>query len=139
MLYIYNKSNLTQIVCKNKITQATKPVISVVKAFCERELFSYENRIKLTKKYLKIKSKIPIYINELILLMPTHSPKKYNSYWINYYEVFSYNKYFDKTLVLFKNLQELVVNVSYNVFRGMMKKAALVDEYYIDRLDNLII
>lgn len=136
MLYIYNNYNLSEIVYKDNVKQATKSLITIVKALCERELFSYESRIKLTKKHLSIKSKIPIYINEQILLMPSHSPKNYNNRWINYYEVFSFEKYFNKTLVLFNNLKEMELNISYNVFNNMMKKASIIDEYFRNRLEN---
>lgn len=129
MLYIHNDKNLTKIVCKEKIQQAEKSSFSVVKSFCERELFSYESRIKYTKLHLNIKTKIPIYINKELLLMPTKSPKRYETYWLNYFEVFSYQKHFGKTLVLFTNLKELEVDLSYESFHKMMLKAKTIEKY----------
>lgn len=129
MLYIYNQNNLANIACKEKIQKAEKTAFSVVKGLCERELFSYDSRIKLTKLYLNINTKVPIYINKEILLMPTKSPKRYETYWINYFEVFSYQKHFDKTLILFTNLKELEVSATVNSFTIMMDKAKRVKEY----------
>ena len=135
MLYIYAKSNLTEIVCNNKIQKANMSPFSIVKGLCKRELFSYESRITLTKQTLNIKSKIPIYINEKVLLMPTNSGKRYDTFWINYYEIFSYEKYFNKTLVLFYNLKELTLDISYSSFLKMVSKARIIDEYFEKRLN----
>lgn len=134
MLYIYAKNNLTEIVCKKKVQKALKSPLSVVKGLCKRELFSYESRVNYTKQQLNIKSKIPVYINDKVLLMPTNSPKRYDTYWLNYYEVFTYEKHFNKTLVLFHNLEEIVVDVSYNSFKIMIGKGKLVADYFLKRL-----
>lgn len=137
MLYIYNKNNLTNVVYKETIDKVEKTALSVVKGLCQKELFSYESRIKYTKEYLDIKTKVPIYINEKRLLIPSQSPKRYDSYWINYFEVFSHQKYFDKTLILFTNLKELELNVSYNNFLKMVNKAEAVERYMLQRLLDL--
>lgn len=134
MLYIYNTYNLTNIVCREKIQKAEKNALSVVKALCERELFSFESRTTLTKRYCNIKSKIPIYINKELLLMPTHSPKRHDTIWINYFMVFSFQKFFGKTLVLFRNLEELELDITYSNFSLMMNKASKITEYMNKRL-----
>lgn len=133
MLYIYNEKNLSKIICKEKIQKAEKSAFSIVKSFCERELFCYESRIKYTKRHLNIKTKVPIYINEEMLLMPTKSPKRYETLWLNYFEIFSYQKHFDKTLILFTNLKELEVDLSYDSFHKMMVKAKKIKEYINNR------
>lgn len=136
MLYIYAKGNLTEIVCNDKTQEAFKSTLSIVKGLCKRELFAYESRISYTKQLLNIKSKIPIYVNEKVLLMPTNASKSYNTYWINYYEVFSYERYFNKTLILFYNLKELCLNISLNSFSKMMEKGKTIDEYFKKRLTH---
>lgn len=136
MLYLFNEKNIANIVCKNKIQKANKLVFSIVKGLCERELFTYESRVRLTKKHLNIKSKIPIYVNDQVLLMPTNSPKRYDNVWVNYFCVFSYQNHFNKTLVLFDNLDEVVLNVSVNVFKTMMEKASLINQYFANREHN---
>jgi len=137
MLYIYNNNNLTDVVYKESIDKVEKTALSVVKALCQKELFSYESRIKYTKEHLDIKTKVPIYINEKTLLMPSQSPKRYDNYWINYFEVFSHQKYLDKTLILFTNLKEIELNISYNNFLKMIEKAEMVEEYMLERLLDL--
>lgn len=137
MLYICIKNNLTEIICKETTYRAQKPPLSIVKSLCERELFSYESRIRYTKKHLNIKTKIPVYINEKLLLMPINSPKRYETYWLNYFEIFSFSQYFDKTIVLFKNLVEIIIETSYNSFVKIIERAKLVDQYYLERLNCL--
>ena len=55
MLYIYSKNNITEIVCLKTTYKAQKPSLSVVKSLCERELFSYESRIKYTIRWFYLK------------------------------------------------------------------------------------
>lgn len=134
MLYICSKNNMTEIICKEITYKAEKTPLSIVKSLCERELFSYESRVKYTKTYLNIKTKIPVYINEKLLFMPIKSPKRYDTYWINYFEIFSFSQYFDKTLVLFNNLVEIIIEISYNSFVKTIEKAKIVEKYYLERL-----
>lgn len=136
MLYIYNENNLAIIVCKERVQKAESTAFSIVKGLCKRELFSYESRSMLTKNKLNIKTKIPIYINENVLLMPTNSPKRYDTHWINYYEVFSFEKYFNGTIILFYNLNEKLLDVSYKSFKIMMEKASIINKYFEERLVN---
>lgn len=137
MLYIYSKNNITEIVCLKTTYKAQKPSLSVVKSLCERELFSYESRIKYTKSYLNIKTKIPVYINQKLLLMPINSPKRYDTFWLNYFQIFSFSKLFDKTIVLFNNLVEITIEISYKSFTKIIERAQLVEQYYEDRLTCL--
>lgn len=137
MLYIYNDGNISKIVCNDKIQKAEKPAFSIVKGLSERELFSYESRVKYTKKILNIKTKIPVYINEEILLMPTKAPKRHDTYWINYFEVFSHQKFFNNTIILFTNLKELEIDITNNSFSKMMEKGEKIINYINERKNNL--
>lgn len=139
MLYLKHNLNITEIYTKAGFYESERPVLSVIRTLCEKELFSYDERIKITRKQLSINIKVPIYINENTLLMPTKSPKKYDNIWINYYEVFEYNSLGDKTVVLFSNLTELILDIKIKNFKTMMKKADLIDTYIYNRKKEIYI
>ncbi|NLN50641.1 MAG: hypothetical protein GX149_03335 [Acholeplasmataceae bacterium] len=130
MLYLYHQNNLSKIVYKTHVQLARKPNLSIVKSLCEKELFSYESRLKLTKERLNIKIKIPIYINPKTLLFPIKSPKRYDNYWLNYFEIFSYEAFFEKTIILFYSLDEVIVNLSFKSFKKLYDKAKKLANYF---------
>lgn len=133
MLYIKNNYNVTHIVKKDETQKASKTALSIVKLLCEQQLFTYDSRIYLTKKHLDIKTKTPIYINKNILLIPTKSPKNYDSVWINYFEIFDYEEFEDKTVVLFNNLEEIIIDNTINSFRTSIRRAEKIIDYFYKR------
>lgn len=90
---------------------------------------TYESRILLTKKRFKIHTMVPIYINPTILLMPTGSPRSYETIWINYLKIASIQKYGDRTVVLFTNLSEIEVDITYTRFKEKMKYCKIIYDY----------
>lgn len=130
MLYIKQKGNIVKIYTVKGLRRALNTSLKIVKLLCEKHLFTYETRVKLAKKYLNIKSKVPIYINDFTLLMPTKSAKAYENIWINYYQIFDYNKFGSKTVILFNNLEEVIISVSIKAFKTMLNKAKLIDNYF---------
>lgn len=130
MLFIKNYKDLSEIVFQNVTNYAQKSAFSVVKLLCERELFSYESRVKLTNKYLKIKTRIPLYINDKILLIPTKSPRNYDNIWINYFNILKIIKRIDGCEIVFKNLQVLILDDSFNKIRNSFNNAKIINKYF---------
>ncbi len=128
--FIKNTNNLTEIMRKKGVRYANKAVITVIKLLCEIQLFSYESRIRFTKKYLSIKSKVPIFINNDNLFIPTQSPKNYENIWINYFEIFGYRSFNCKTVIIFKDLKELIIPITYRSFKNSIKKAEDIATYF---------
>lgn len=129
MLYIQQHPRGSALVFEKYTTQSEKPPISIIKLLCQELLMTYESRILLTKKRFKIHAMVPIYINPTILLMPTGSPRSYETIWINYLKIASIQKYGDHTVVLFTNLTEIEVHISYTRFKEKMKYCKIIYDY----------
>ncbi len=139
MLFIRNYQNLSELVFKNYTNYAEKSAFSVVKLLAKRMFFSYDSRIKEIKKQLRINVRIPIYINSNILLIPTKSPKSYETVWLNYFEIIKLIKRDKETEVVFSNLYSIKVNVSYNILNKGLLNAKLVLKHYQKRDKNLFL
>lgn len=129
MLYIEQNPTGAVLVFENYQTQTEKSPISIIKLLCQEVLTTYEARTQLTKKRFNLFSLIPTYINSNILLIPTASPRKYETIWINYLKIASIQKYGTKTVVLFSNLQEIEVDISYTRFKEKMKYSKIIYDY----------
>lgn len=80
---------------------------------CMKNLSTYDGRKKATVKLLNEKNNIPIYIDKNLFMYPTKSLREYSMLFINYYAILSFKKIdSNSTLLIFKNLDKLVVDVS---------------------------
>jgi competence transcription factor ComK len=129
MLYIQQHPQGSSLVFEKYTTESEKAPISIIKLLCQELLMTYESRILLTKKRFNIHSMVPIYINSATLMMPTGSPRSYETIWINYLKIASIQKYGDHTVVLFTNLSEIEVNISYTRFKEKMKYCKIIYDY----------
>lgn len=85
--------------------------LSTIKQLCKQHLFEYDSRIELTKKILNKKVKIPLFVNDSLILIPTQSPRRYDTIWINYCAIRHIYSKGNQTVVVFKNLKELTINI----------------------------
>ncbi len=131
MKYIYHKNNNCVIVSKNSKVIVNKSCLSVIKLLCKKALFDYDLRVKLTKSYCSINVKIPIYINKYTLLIPTKSPKLYETIWINYYQVFKIMKEETKTVIIFDDLDVLNLDVPLHLIQKGLEQAKVVHDYIV--------
>ncbi|PKK86724.1 MAG: hypothetical protein CVV63_04000 [Tenericutes bacterium HGW-Tenericutes-8] len=138
LLYIKQDTYGSKLFFENYIQQAEKASISIVKLLCEQALFSYESRTRLTKEKFRVNTKIPIYINQELLLMPSKSPKQYDNIWLNYFAIVGYHPYQSSVVVLFKNRSELVINQSFRIFQNKMRLCEAILSY-IKQMDEDIL
>ena len=129
MIYIKQNPEGSSLVFENHTTQSHKPPISIIKLLCQEVLVSYETRIALTKKRFKIHSMVPLYVNSTLLMIPTASPRNYETQWLNYLRIVSFQKYGKHTIVLFSNLSEIEIEVSYTRFKEKMKQCRIIFDY----------
>lgn len=134
MLYIHHKKGYTEIVFKTHELIIDKSNISVIKKICRDNLFNYDFRIKYTKEILNIKTKPSLYINKNILLIPTKSLRSYNNVWINYFNISEVVKMGAKCKVIFVDLKEIILDISYQSFLKSVNDAKKIINYV-----NLII
>lgn len=116
MLYIHHHKGFSEIVYKEYERLIDKSNITIIKKLCEAHLFHYEYRIKYTKEKLNITTRTPIYISEQLILIPTKSPRNYHNVWINYANINHIMKVGRETKVVFNNLKDVKVDVSYDSF-----------------------
>ena len=129
MLYIKQQPLGSTLFFEKYTTQSEKPPISIIKLLCHEVLTSYEARIALTKKRFKVHSIIPIYINPTLIMIPSGSPRNYETIWINYLKIASIQKYGNHTVVLFTDLSEVEIQMSYVRFKEKLKLCRIIYDY----------
>ncbi len=98
---------------------------------CMNNLSTFEGRKKAVSNLLKQKNNIPIYIDNEIFLYPTKSLREYDMLFINYYAILSTKRIDSKnTLIIFKNLEELIVNISIRKVMKQHKRIELIIHYF---------
>ena len=100
-----------------------KKMNDIIKDSCLFFGSSYEGRRDGTKALLKCEIKVPIIIDDSreLILFPTLSFRNEKNAWIVYNNIIDYRKYdLDNTLFLFKNNNDIKVNVRYNIVDNQM-------------------
>ena len=96
---------------------------------------SYMGRHEGTKSLLGINYKSPIVVEESneIIFFPTASPRVEDCHWISLKHVDKLEKNGLKTKILFKNGQELNLNVSYGSLENQLLRATRLQSIMRDR------
>jgi len=101
---------------------------------CLNNFSTYDGRKKAASRLLNEKSNIPIYIDNSTFLYPTKALREYDMLFLNYYAILSFRKIDSaNTLFIFKNLEELVVQISINKVIRQHKRIEIINDY----IDNL--
>ncbi len=102
-----------------------------INTLCMENLSTYEGRRQAVINLLNERDNIPIYIDEYTFLYPTKSLREYNMMFVNYNEVLSYRKVDSKhTLLIFKNLDELIIEVTVTKVRKQHKRIEIISNYF---------
>lgn len=94
--------------------------ISYIKHLCESHLFTYQGYLKACRKKFDLKYKIPLYICEMIQLIPTKSYRTYDVIWINYAYIMQYEAINDKVRVYFFDGSHLITDISYQTLKNQI-------------------
>jgi len=94
----------------------------------KKNLTTLAVREKTAKKYLNIKSKVPIYIDKQQLLMCIRSFRLENTFYINYYSILNYELYRDYVIIIFINNHCIKIKEK-SIFISQLKKCKKIIEY----------
>lgn len=136
MLYIHHQKGYSQVVFKTHTLMIDKSNITVIKKICETQLFSYESRIKNTKTTLNIQTRVPLYVHDYLLLIPLKSPRRYDNIWVNYHAIKDIRKVDSKVIILFENLKEIKVEISFRALKNSIKHAKMIKKHMDDAYLN---
>lgn len=98
-----------------------------------RDFYTYN---KLINKELGIKSNIPIYIDSKCLLLPIKTFKAFDCIWINYYEIVSYNKHDNDTIIVFRNNEVSSFDIRYGKMKRIVSDGLKIIEYFKNMDEN---
>ena len=107
-----------------------KDIMSIVKDSCLFFGSSFEGRKEGTKSLLKCGIKVPIIIEDSnnLILFPTLSFKNEKNLWVVYNNLLDYKKYdLENTLFLFKNNNDIKVNVRFNIVDNQVIRCLKLD------------
>ena len=87
-LEMIKRINDYTIICYEKKKMKTQLVpLRIINELCIDNLSTYQGRKEAIKIKYGIKTMVPIYINDEILLFPTKGIKEYACVWINYHQI----------------------------------------------------
>ena len=113
---------------ENEICIQDIPIQKFFNDLLKLELADLYSREKTTKKVLKFKSKVPIYIDKSTMFMCLKSYRLENSLYINYFSITSYTYINDFVMINFQNKHTMKLNKK-NAFQNQMKKCLLILSY----------
>lgn len=126
LIIIQKEVDECEVVEKNNTFTFKENPKKIINNSCRYFGSSYEGRLSGTKKIMGINYKAPIIIEESddIVFFPTASPRINNCHWVSLKNIKNYIKYGNKTLIVFSNDQEIVVDISYNSLNNQVLRAA---------------
>jgi len=111
--YIIN-SNLGVEIYKNDTLEIINGTsLTYIKKLCIEALFTYDGYLKSVKKKFNFKYKIPVYINDSIILIQTKRARDYDNIWINYASIKNLKYNIDSIEITFYNNKILKLNQSF--------------------------
>ena len=128
----YVKRHHNGIVVKNEINEYSlnSGIKKYLNKLCMNNLSTFDGRRKAIMSLLKQKDNVPIYIDNDIFVYPTKALREFDMVYINYCEVLSYKEIgYKSTLVIFKNLEHLVINVSAKKIEKQHKRIKKITDY----------
>ena len=90
---------------------------------------SLADRCNGTKRLINIKSKSPVIIEESrnIIFFPLKSVREKNNIWISFNNLDKYVKNGDKTIFIFNNKKEIILDFSYYIIDNQITRSLMLD------------
>lgn len=100
---------------------------------------SLNDRINTTKRLINIKSKSPIIVEESrnIIFFPLKSIRDKCNIWISYNNLEKYIKSGDKTIFIFSNKKEVIIDFSYYIIDNQVTRSLMLDYEVKKRRESL--
>ncbi len=102
---------------------------SIMEYSCEYFGSSLEGRMIGSKSMLGTVYRVPLIIEETksLIFFPTKSPNSVTNIWISLNNIASYRKLDKKTLIIFKNNKELLLDVPYSSIDNQILRATRLE------------
>lgn len=119
----------TRVIEKEKTFFVNMTPMNIIKRSCEYFGSSYNGRHEGTKFLTGISHKSPIIIEESknMIYFPTTSPRLDSCLWISLKHIQNYKKLDGKSLIIFENGEELIIDISYGSFDNQYLRATKLD------------
>ena len=100
---------------------------------------SLTDRVNMTKRLVNVKSKSPIVIEESrnIIFFPLKSVRDKCNIWISFNNLEKYVKNGDKTMFIFKNKKQVVIDFSYYIIDNQVTRSLMLDYELKKRRESL--
>ena len=98
-----------------------------------------QERCNMTKRLINIKSKSPIIIEESrnIIFFPLKSVREKCNIWISFNNLEKYIKQDEKTVFIFKNKKEVILDFSYYIIDNQVTRSLMLDYELKNRRESL--
>ncbi len=123
---------------KDKEYFVSTSAYKVMDKSCQYFGSSYEGRIAGSKSILNASYKLPVIVEESkeIIFFPTNSAMVEHCSWLALNNIKSYEKYNDKTKVIFNNDRELILDITYPSFDNQLLRANKLGYIFKKRIKN---
>ena len=100
---------------------------------------SLSERVNTTKRLINISSKSPIIIEESrnIIFFPLKSVREKYNIWISFNNLTKYVKSDEKTVFIFNNIKEVVLDFSYYIIDNQVTRSLMLDYELKKRRESL--
>lgn len=121
----------TMVIERNQQLCVRKTPIQLIQTSCLANCSTYEGRRAAVMHHFGIKRKVPILINpsKNLFTFPTHSPTDFACSWIFYSHVSDIKPFLKKpnvkSIVIFKNGQELPMDVSHYILEKQYQRTRM--------------
>ena len=98
-----------------------------------------QERCNMTKRLINIKSKSPVIIEESrnIIFFPLKSVREKCNIWISFNNLEKYIKQEEKTVFIFKNKKEFILDFSYYIIDNQVTRSLMLDYELKNRRESL--
>lgn len=147
-MYEINLSTLLLIGIDEKTTKVVDFNGEYIIKECSKNIVNYSckffgssliERGNITKRLINVSNKAPIFIEETknMIFFPLRSTREKVNVWISFNNLESYQQDGCKTLLKFKNQQELLVDFSYYMVDNQMTRCMMLDYMAKKRRESL--
>lgn len=109
--YIINNASGCLVFQNGTSIQNSKTNLGYVKQLCMDNLFTYEGYLKSVRYLFNKHYLIPVYVNEIVMLIPTKRVRDYENIWINYQAIENIKSTTYGVCILFFSKIELNINL----------------------------
>lgn len=129
----------TKIVDMNEEKIVKESCRQIVNNSCKFFGSTLTERIKISKRLVKLTSKAPIIVEESknIIFFPLRSVREKNNIWISYNNLVAYEKNGLNTILKFKNGKNVEITFSYYIIDNQVTRSLMLDYEITKRQKSL--